>query len=196
VTDPPWVPDDLPFRPGDDPSQWHYVVLEEMVDGFALLLRWNWPMIDPLGHLVWPANAEADSVTASAGLLRTQLYSPNGIQRVPRIGDVFAVRGGSGRWRGRVADLRTLLAGADVYDVSASARGAAKVAYLASLGALQTVEDGSAGTAPGATGPTRGRLRERRVAPAPPPSPVPSLAQLPRLQIAAPPEPPANAGRR
>lgn len=128
------------MRPETLTRRW-YVVLEEMVDDVALLRRWPWPRVDQLGRLVWPDGGEhdTDAVTIDIERLRTQLYLPNRILRVPRVGDTFCVappRGEQPRWRNRhVRDLRTVFPG-DVYDVSADAREAAKLAYQAGLAAV------------------------------------------------------------
>src|SRR5205085_4074979 len=70
---------------------------------------------------------------------RAQLYEPNGLQRHPRCGDTFAVPTDEQQWRARPSrDLREAF-GTAVYDISADAREAVKIAYLASLGAVQRV---------------------------------------------------------
>ena len=136
----PWAPEDLPIA-ADDLGGRSYIVLEEIVDDVALLRRWPWPVVDPLGRLLWPEGAEHDNDDAAVDveLLRAQLYRPNRIERNPRCGDSFAApRGTDERWRSRRAeDLRDLLGDADVYDISADARDAAKIAYQSSLGAIQ-----------------------------------------------------------
>jgi hypothetical protein len=135
-----WAPEDLPI-PADDLGAWSYIVLEEIVDDVALLRRWPWPVVDPLGRLLWPDGTEYESDDAAVDLelLKAQLYGPNRIEREPRCGDTFAApRGADERWRSRRAeDLRDLLGAADVYDISADAREAAKIAYQSSLGAVQ-----------------------------------------------------------
>jgi hypothetical protein len=70
--------------------------------------------------------------------MRLQLYRPNGLQRRPRPGDTFAVRLTAVAGWGKDApteDLTDLLPGA-VYDVSADAREAAKLAYQGSSAAV------------------------------------------------------------
>jgi hypothetical protein len=135
----PWAPEDLPIA-SEDLGGWSYVVVEEIVDDVALLRRWPWPVVDPLGRLLWPDGAEHDSGAAAVDLelLKAQLYGPNPIEREPRCGDTFAApRGADERRRSkRVEDLRDLLGDA-VYDISADAREAAKIAYQSSLGAIQ-----------------------------------------------------------
>ncbi|MBV9820816.1 MAG: hypothetical protein JO144_01120 [Actinobacteria bacterium] len=156
-----WRPVDLPLpdgRPG-----FGYVVLEELVGRLALLRRWPWPEVDQYGRLVWTGGSEQDSVAAAIDIdvLRAQLYTPNRLRRRPRCGDTFAVQEAAG-WpdpeqsdpersdteqpdteqpdtEREVTDLRALFAG-DVYDISADAREAAKLAYHAGLGAVPTAE--------------------------------------------------------
>jgi hypothetical protein len=97
----PWAPKDLPI-PAADLASWTYVVLEEIVDNVALLRRRPWPVVDPLGRLLWPDGAEHDShdATVDVDLLKAQMYAPNGIEREPRCGDTFATPNVDLRWRG------------------------------------------------------------------------------------------------
>jgi hypothetical protein len=136
----PWAPEDLPIA-ADELGSWSYVVLEEIVDHVALLRRWPWPVVDPLGRLLWPEGAEHDSqdATVDLDLLEAQMYRPNGIERQPRCGDTFAAPPSVDvHWRStHTDDLRELLGNADVYDMSADALEAAKIAYQSSLGAIQ-----------------------------------------------------------
>jgi hypothetical protein len=138
-----WAPEDLPIT-ADEVGGWSYVVVEEIVDDVAVLRRWSWPVVDPLGRLLWPEAAELDSDDAAVdvGLLKAQLYRPNPIEREPRCGDTFAApRRGDEHWRdGSTEDLRDLLGDSDVYDISADAREAAKIAYQSSLGAIQPAQ--------------------------------------------------------
>jgi hypothetical protein len=145
----PWAPEDLPV-PADELMSWSYIVLEEVVDDVALLRRWPWPVVDPLGRLLWPDNAEQDSAatTVDRDVLKAQVYTPNGLEREPRCGDTFATpQVVQQRRRGtHTRDLRALLGDEQFYDISADAREAAKIIYQASLGAIQpasAVEDDS-----------------------------------------------------
>jgi len=136
-----WAPVDLPLPAGHQHS---YVVLEELVGRLALLRRWPWPAVDQYGRLVWIGGSEQDCSAAAidVDLLRTQLYVPNRLRRRPRCGDAFAVPDPAGGWSSdeqEVTDLRELFAG-PVYDISADAREAAKLAYHAGLGAVPTAE--------------------------------------------------------
>lgn len=111
-----------------------YLLVEEIVRGQAHLQRWPWPEVDRDGRLVWAATRPLGDVVVPVDLLRWQLYQPqaDGLRRRPRAGDVFAVRWTAARSpRSRVTDLRTLFT--EAYDVSADAREAAKLAYLAVL---------------------------------------------------------------
>ena len=144
---PPWWPPSLSgavrsaagLRRG-----WQYVVVEEVVGATVELLRWPWPLADPLGHLVWDDDAEDRVMTAAVPLrlLRLQLYRPNDLLRRPRAGDTFAarIRPPDDGWDRPTAvdDVVSLFPGA-VYDVSADAREAAKLAYQ---GASSAVFDG------------------------------------------------------
>jgi hypothetical protein len=139
----PWHPEDLPV-PAPELAAFSYVVLEEVVGSLALLRRWRWPVVDPLGRLVWPDDGEHDSDAAGIdiALLRAQLYTPNKLKRRPRCGDTFAVQAWPDSDRPdehAVDDLRMLFTGS-VYDISAVAREAAKLAYHAGLGAVPPAE--------------------------------------------------------
>jgi hypothetical protein len=139
----PWQPEDLPL-PAEDLTALSYVVLEEVVGPLALLRRWSWPDVDPLGRLIWLDDSEYGSGAAAVtiDLLRAQLYAPSKLKRRPRCGDTFAVRdAASSAWQAeeQVSDLRTLFSGS-VYDISADAREAAKLAYHAGLGAVPPAE--------------------------------------------------------
>lgn len=135
-----WAPEDLPTA-ADELGSWSYVVLEEIVDDVALLRRWPWPVVDPLGRLLWPDDTEHehDSAAVDLELLKAQLYDANGIERAPRCGDTFAVPLHAGEhWRSaHVNDLRRILGDEIIYDISADAREAAKIAYQASVGAIR-----------------------------------------------------------
>jgi hypothetical protein len=136
----PWAPEDLPVS-RDELQSWRYVVLEEIVDDVAVLRMWPWPVVDPLGRLQWPDGAEHQTGEGAidVALLQAQLYEPSKISRQPRCGDTFATSGAIDvNWNGEhVGDLRELLGDAQVYDVSADAREAAKIALQSSLGAIE-----------------------------------------------------------
>jgi hypothetical protein len=141
----PWAPEDLPVHADELAERWSYIVLEEIVDAIALLRRWSWPFVDQNGRLAWPSEAEHDqsAATIDVAIVRRQLYEPNGLEREPRIGDVFAAEeraeDDAAHWHGNhVADLRTILHGS-VYDISADAREAAKIAYVAGLASIARV---------------------------------------------------------
>lgn len=139
----PWKPEDLPL-PAEELAALSYVVVEEVVGSVALLRRWSWPDVDPLGRLVWPDDSEYGTGAAAVALelLRAQLYAPSKLKRRPRCGDTFAVRGAvEAAWEAeeQVSDLRALFSGS-LYDISADAREAAKLAYHAGLGAVPPAE--------------------------------------------------------
>jgi len=131
----PWAPEDLPVT-GAQLASWSYVVLEEVIDRLALLRRWPWPSADSLGRLVWPGVTEhaTQAAVLDLGVLTAQLYVPSGLRRQPRCGDTFAVETLGRGWRARrdVTDVTALFSGR-AYDISAAAREAAKLVYLASL---------------------------------------------------------------
>lgn len=138
----PWAPEDLPI-PADQLGSWDYVVVEELVDDVVLLRRWPWPVVDPLGRLLWPDGAEHDTAAAAVDLrlLKLQLYVPNGIARQPRCGDAFAAHAAHPQWRRRrTDDLRSLLGDTEIYDISADAREAGKMAHQASTGAIRAAQ--------------------------------------------------------
>ena len=140
----PWAPEALPINRHEF-DQWTYVVLEEIVDEIAVLRRWPWPTVDRLGRLVWTGGTEhqTDETAVDLGLLKSQLYTPNGLLREPRCGDVFAVpRLARNHPRARrVRDLRDLLGTGALYDISADAREAARIAYQSSVGAIRREQD-------------------------------------------------------
>lgn len=136
----PWFPSGLRKHvadAGDLRGGWCYVVLEEIIDGVALLLRWPWPLADDEGRLFWHQDDDDEVREASVPVvvLRDELYRPSKVRRPPRVGDTFAVRrAGTAGWDGPgvVTDLRDLFPD-DVFDVSAEARLAARLAYGGSL---------------------------------------------------------------
>lgn len=165
---PPWHVLGLPpARSATHVAGWRYVVLEEIIDDVALVRRWEWPLADEHGHLVWPHLEQQDFTTTPVSVLREQLYGPSGLRRSPRIGDTFAVIAdtAAGHWPAHTRNLQPLLQGR-VFDVSAEARLAARLAYQGSLAAVlpsapPSPEDGQAP----ATAPRRYRAPELNVAP-------------------------------
>lgn len=126
-------------------QDWHYVVVEEVVGATVELMSWPWPLADSRGRLFWAPDAEEHVMTAAVPqrLVRLQLYRPNQLLRRPRAGDTFAARISSSApgWAEDrpVEDLADIFPG-PLYDVSAEAREAAKLAYQ---GASSAVFDGS-----------------------------------------------------
>jgi hypothetical protein len=143
----PWFPESLADAVADasELRQWAYVVLEEIVGGEALLVRCDWPMVDARGRLYWvedPPPADPLEAGVSLRALRMQLYEANHLQRRPHIGDTFAAPIGVAGWGlpTPVIDLTDLFSG-PLYDVSADAYEAARLAYQSSVSAMIRVED-------------------------------------------------------
>jgi hypothetical protein len=133
-----WRPESMAeaLETGPPVESYSYIVLEEIVDGVALLVAWPWPHVDDVGRLFWPATADASQRTATinVGLLRAQLYDREFMRREPRCGDTYAATG-VGRSHRRLADLRRWLTGS-VYDISADTHEAARIAYRSGLAAV------------------------------------------------------------
>lgn len=140
---PPWWPPSLhgAVRSAEKlRAEWQYVVVEEVVGATVELMRWPWPSADRCGRLVWEDDADDQAMTAAVPqrLMRLQLYKPNKLRRRPRAGDTFAIRlKATAGWDedGPVDDL-ALVFPEVVYDVSADAREAAKLAYQGSSSAV------------------------------------------------------------
>lgn len=140
----PWRPERL-IRAGlqvDD--RLRYVVVEEVVDGISVLHVWPWPRADRKGRLSWATDEQGPvELTVLVEQLRDQLYRGQ-LRRQPRCGDTFAgvLRDRAQDAEARlVADLRPLFPDG-LWDVSADAHAAAKLAYQ---GALADVEPPPAG---------------------------------------------------
>jgi hypothetical protein len=129
-----WRPEALQAatQAGEELGDFAYVVVEESVDRLIVLIAWPWPEADDQGRLFWPLASESDFKTAvtTRDLLRDQLYRPSRLVRLPRLGDVYAASHLGPGWEGSnlVTDVRQLFDG-EVYDISADAREAAKLAY-------------------------------------------------------------------
>jgi hypothetical protein len=129
-----WRPEALQAAmPGEqDVHDFAYVVVEESVDRLVELMAWPWPEADDQGRLFWPVEDESDYQTAvtTRDLLSDQLYRPNRLARAPRLGDVYAASHLGPGWQDSdvVTDVRRLFDG-ELYDISADAREAAKLAY-------------------------------------------------------------------
>lgn len=144
----PWHVDGLPVvTEAADVKGWRYVVVEEIVDAVAVLRRWRWPSADELGHLVWLDDVQEDATTVPVEVLRTQLYTPNALERDPRVGDTFAMVADTAptHWPRRTRNLGRVFSGR-VFDVSAEARLAARLAYQGSLAAIAPAEQMTTGT--------------------------------------------------
>lgn len=149
-----------------------YLLVEELTGRVALLQRWVWPDADDAGRLVWRMPVPIEEVAVPQELLQWQLYEATVLTRHPRPGDVFAVRWVRAPSAGPptpVSDLRDLFE--DVYDLSADAREAAKVAYGATLVDVPDLGDvppsGDALDAGGVAVARPAASAQRRAAPAP-----------------------------
>jgi hypothetical protein len=114
--------------------RYSYVVLEELIQGSALLMAWQWPDADAIGLPIWPdATARPRESVIDRDLLAAQLYRPSRLRRSPRVGDVFAVAKTGPGWRtDRVDDVTALVSGR-VFDITIDARAAAKLAYFGAV---------------------------------------------------------------
>ncbi|HET6625078.1 MAG TPA: hypothetical protein VFG63_01700 [Nocardioidaceae bacterium] len=147
-TSPPWWPASLEGAVRSAQKlreQWQYVVVEEVVGGIVELMRWPWPSADRYGRLIWEddANNRVMSAVAPQRLMRLQLYRPNNLERRPRAGDTFGARLTADAGWGTdtpVADLAAIFPAA-VYDISADAREAAKLAYQGASAAVFNGDD-------------------------------------------------------
>ncbi|RYV52090.1 hypothetical protein [Pengzhenrongella frigida] len=182
-----WEPESLGATaagPRDLDPGWRYVLVEEIVGETAVLVSWPWPSADLHGRLFWPADLDEAGLEAAVpvALLRSQLYSANGLLRAPRCGDTFAARvDGALDWGTEqpVADLRRLFPGA-VFDISADAHAAVRLTHKASTAPVQHGPPGGEAGSPGAgAGATASASVRRSAEPAPllelgPPSPFES----------------------
>ena len=132
-----------------DRSAWSYILVEEVIGDVAEVHRYPWPLADADGRLMWTADDEAqvDTIVVPMGLLRSVLYRPD-LERRPRAGDTFALKGDADVWRAvaddtavtRAEDLRRLFTG-QVFDVSADSRVAAQLARDASMVTIRETLD-------------------------------------------------------
>jgi hypothetical protein len=138
-----WRPEALQAAMGAEVSMgdFAYVMVEELVDKLILLMAWPWPDADDQGRVCWPAEHELNYKTAvtARDLLRYQLYRPNRLQRMPRLGDVYAASHLGPGWEdpNPVTDVRELFDG-ELYDISPDAREAAKLAYHGAAASFPT----------------------------------------------------------
>lgn len=135
----PWLPaclaaHGLTAQPGADAvDRLTYLVLEEVVEGVAVLTAAPWPAADGHGRLRFPT-AEVPEVAIAGDRLERELYE-GWLDRSPRIGDVFAApvdatvlaAAGTGLLE---EPLARLLPG-PVHDITAEARKVAKLALYA-----------------------------------------------------------------
>jgi hypothetical protein len=130
-----WLPDSLHGEVSRRKlAKYSYVVLEELIQGSALLLAWPWPEADSVGVPTWPRRtAEPLESVIDVEPLRAQLYRPSRLRRPPRVGDVFAVERLGPGWRHERVDEVSVLVGGNVYDVTVDARAGAKLAYFGAV---------------------------------------------------------------
>lgn len=114
-----------------------YVVVEEIVDGLAVLEVSAWPRLDRDGRLhfkgePWALAESVDNLETVVSEARTQ-HAQAGADRPLRIGDVFMVSG--------LEEGAESLEEADaIVDVSATARSAAKAALYGAVASTVTEE--------------------------------------------------------
>ncbi len=143
-----WRPEALQAatQAGEELGDFAYVVVEESVDRLIVLMAWPWPEADDKGRVFWPLEKESAYKTAvtTRDLLRDQLYRPSRLQRLPRLGDVYAASHLGPGWAASnpVTDVRQLF-DAEVYDISADAREAAKLAYQGAVAPALTTRAAS-----------------------------------------------------
>lgn len=170
----PWRPERLTRTGLRVHEGLRYLVVEEVVDGICVLLAWPWPHVDRQGRLTWSTDdADPLEIVVPLEQLRDQVYRGR-LQRDPRCGDTFA--GALATTvpvpaTGLVDDLRPLFPDG-LYDVSADAHTAAKLAYQ---GGLADVPPPPAGE---------------------PPERAPDRGRAPHLSLAAPRAAAHAAGRR
>jgi hypothetical protein len=135
----PWVPACLAKEfTADDVGGLVYVVVDEMVGDHVGLTINPWPYADADGRLRFPDRDQAFELALSKEDLAEQLYQPLGLERSPRVGDVFALRlsergrdllarGEDVHWRDPVRELMV----GRIYDISHEARKVAKLALYA-----------------------------------------------------------------
>jgi hypothetical protein len=144
-----WVP--AGFAPERIPwTKFSYIVVDELSKEIAGLVVASWPRLDPKGRVrfsgsSWHVGARVDELVA---LLDAQRIVPgaragtgSGPQRPVRIGDAFAAQ--VTRPRGRHAAVPPLARwlSPPVYDVSADARDAAKVALFGAVAPTMSEDD-------------------------------------------------------
>ncbi|HWB70691.1 MAG TPA: hypothetical protein VG452_00610 [Egibacteraceae bacterium] len=124
-----------------------YLVVDERVDDAVTVTVLAWPAADEDGRLRFDDLGGGREIGLSLAALRDQLYR-GWLRRPPRLGDVFAAAL-SARARAALKQQRELawdepLAGlvdGPVYDLSAEARRAAKLAFYAGVAAIHASED-------------------------------------------------------
>jgi hypothetical protein len=144
-----WAPESMQHAMrggGGELGSWSYVIVEEIVDAVAVLSRWPWPMVDQTGGLFWDHEDEYDRLEAvvPVRVLHEKLYQNNEVARRPRPGDAFATRQvGTGWGSGAVTEDLSSLLPEDIYDISADAYEAVRIAYLSAVAAVFPAEDDS-----------------------------------------------------
>ncbi|HWB70986.1 MAG TPA: hypothetical protein VG452_02120 [Egibacteraceae bacterium] len=148
----PWLPAPLAAHgfDADSVQALSYVLVDEQVDDAVTVTVLPWPAADGSGRLRFDDLASAREIGLSLKALRAELYK-GWLGRRPRVGDVFAATL-SPEARAALETQRELawerplaeLVDGPVYDLSAEARMAAKLAFYAGVAAVHDAEDAQA----------------------------------------------------
>lgn len=148
----PWLPAPLAAHgfDADSVQALSYVLVDEQVDDAVTVTVLPWPVADGAGRLRFDDLASAREIGLSLSALRDELYE-GWLSRRPRVGDVFAAAL-SAQARAALESQQELawerplaeFVDGPVYDLSAEARMAAKLAFYAGVAAIHDTEDADA----------------------------------------------------